>query len=74
MQKRKVDGAVELVIDALRYFGIEFDEGAGFPEDALNNVYGPFIQSERVKHLSYICQETRRRGKRHILVLLLKKN
>lgn len=46
--KRKVDGAVELVIDALRYFGIEFDEGAGFPEDALNNVYGPFIQSERV--------------------------
>ena len=45
--KRKVDGAVELVIDSLRYFGIEFDEGAGFPEDAPQNVYGPYTQSER---------------------------
>ena len=26
-EKRKVDGAVELIIDTLRYFDIEFDEG-----------------------------------------------
>ena len=45
--KRKVDGAVELVIDSLKYFGIEFDEGAGLDDDAPVNVYGPYIQSER---------------------------
>ena len=29
--KRTVEGAVDLVINSLRYFDIEFDEGAGFP-------------------------------------------
>jgi hypothetical protein len=29
-EKRKVDGAVETIINVLRYFDIEFDEGAGF--------------------------------------------
>ena len=29
-EKRKVDGAVETIINVLRYFNIEFDEGAGF--------------------------------------------
>ena len=28
--KRKVEGAVETIINVLRYFDIEFDEGAGF--------------------------------------------
>ena len=28
--KRTVEGAVDLVINSLRYFDIEFDEGAGF--------------------------------------------
>ena len=30
--KRTVEGAVDLVINSLRYFDIEFDEGAGFPD------------------------------------------
>ena len=46
--KRKVDGAVETIIKVMRYFDIEFDEGAGFPDDAPNNVYGPYYQRQRV--------------------------
>jgi len=45
-EKRKVDGAVELIIDTLRYFGIEFDEGAGFEQH--ENDYGPYFQQQRV--------------------------
>mgnify|MGYP000072174919 FL=1 len=48
-EKRKVDGAVELIIDTLRYFDIEFDEGAGFPDDAPQNIYGPYFQRQRVE-------------------------
>lgn len=48
-EKRKVDGAVETIINVLRYFDIEFDEGAGFPEDAPQNVYGPYFQRQRVE-------------------------
>ena len=46
--KRKVDGALELILDSMRYFDIEFDEGAGIQDDESNNAYGPYIQSERV--------------------------
>lgn len=48
-EKRKVDGAVETIINVLRYFDIEFDEGAGFPEDSENNAYGPYFQRQRVE-------------------------
>ena len=47
--KRKVDGAVETIIKVMRYFDIEFDEGAGFPDDAPNNAYGPYYQRQRVE-------------------------
>lgn len=47
-EKRKVDGAVELIIDTLRYFDIEFDEGAGFDENEEINAYGPYFQRQRV--------------------------
>ncbi len=53
--KRKVDGAVEAVKNALRYFDIKFDEGAEIGGD---NTYGPWYQRQRaeiyrafVKHL-----------------------
>lgn len=46
--KRKVDGAVEIIIEVLKYFGITFDEGAGFPEGE-NNAYGPYFQRQRVE-------------------------
>lgn len=47
-EKRKVDGAVELIIDTLRYFDVEFDEGAGFEENEETNAYGPYFQRQRV--------------------------
>ncbi len=53
--KRKVDGAVEAVKNALRYFDIRFDEGAEIDGD---NTYAPWYQRQRaeiyrafVKHL-----------------------
>lgn len=48
-EKRKVDGAVETIINVLRYFDIEFDEGAGFDEGAPQNAYGPYFQRQRVE-------------------------
>ena len=47
-EQRKVDGAVELIIDTLKYFDIEFDEGAGFEENPEKNAYGPYFQRQRV--------------------------
>ena len=46
-EKRKVDGAVESVIRSLKYFGINFDEGAEI-DSPLNN-YGPYYQRQRAK-------------------------
>ena len=47
-EKRKVDGAVETIINVLRYFDIEFDEGAGFDDTDPRNAYGPYFQRQRV--------------------------
>lgn len=44
--KRKVEGAEELIIRAMEYFGIHFDEGVTLEGD--KGVYGPYHQSERV--------------------------
>lgn len=43
--KRYVDGAVETVIDSLKFFGIHFDEGATKDGDFGN--YGNYTQSQR---------------------------
>ena len=48
-EKRKVDGAVETLINVLRYFDIEFDEGAGFDDTDPRNAYGPYFQRQRVE-------------------------
>lgn len=48
-EKRKVEGAVETIINVLRYFNIEFDEGAGFEDNAACNAYGPYFQRQRVE-------------------------
>ena len=34
--KREVEGAVDIIINVLRYFGIEFDEGAGIDNPEIN--------------------------------------
>ena len=43
--KRRVEGAVETLINAMSYFGVRFDEGA--TADGDNGAYGPYRQSER---------------------------
>ncbi|MFR9293239.1 MAG: glutamate--tRNA ligase family protein, partial [Peptococcus niger] len=43
--KRYVDGAEEVITDALAYFGINYDEGVF--QDGERGVYGPYHQSER---------------------------
>ncbi|GAI49576.1 unnamed protein product, partial [marine sediment metagenome] len=41
---RKVEGAVEAILDGLRWLGLDWDEG---PEVGGN--YGPYFQSQRLK-------------------------
>ena len=43
--KREVPGAVEVLIDTLKHYGIAFDEGATKDGDA--GVYGPYRQRQR---------------------------
>ncbi len=43
--KREVEGAVELLLSAMDYFGIKFDEGATAEGD--NGIYGPYRQRQR---------------------------
>ena len=43
--KREVAGAVEVLIDTLRHYGIQFDEGATFDGDS--GKYGPYRQRQR---------------------------
>ena len=43
--KREVPGAVEVLIDTLKHYGIHFDEGATHDGDA--GVYGPYRQRQR---------------------------
>ena len=44
-EKRRVEGAVEAVKNALRYFDIRFDEGAEI--EGAENKYGPYYQRQR---------------------------
>ena len=43
--KREVPGAVEVLIDTLKHYGIHFDEGATHDGDA--GIYGPYRQRQR---------------------------
>ncbi|HAC11081.1 MAG TPA: glutamate--tRNA ligase [Clostridiales bacterium] len=56
-QKRKVEGAVEVVHKSLKYFGVNFDEGA----DKGGN-YGPYYQRQRAEIYHAFAQDLIRRG------------
>lgn len=43
-QTRKVEGALEAILDSLRWLGLDWDEG---PE--VGGGYGPYVQSERLE-------------------------
>ncbi|MBR2968439.1 MAG: glutamate--tRNA ligase [Clostridia bacterium] len=44
-RKREVKGAVETLIETLKHYGIQFDEGATMDGD--NGIYAPYRQSQR---------------------------
>ena len=43
--KREVPGAVEVLINTLKHYGIHFDEGASMEGD--RGIYGPYRQRQR---------------------------
>lgn len=61
-EKRKVEGAVETIIDVLRYFEIEFDEGAGFCDSEPQNAYAPYFQRQRVDIYHVFAKELVKKG------------
>ena len=59
--KRFVDGAVKIIIDSLRFFGISFDEGAGLDGDT--GAYGDYTQSKRGEIYASFAKKLVREGK-----------
>ena len=59
--KRFVDGAVKIIIDSLRFFGISFDEGAGLDGDT--GAYGNYTQSKRGEIYASFAKKLVREGK-----------
>ena len=59
--KRFVDGAVKIIIDSLRFFGINFDEGAGLNGDT--GAYGDYTQSRRGNIYAAFAKKLVREGK-----------
>lgn len=57
--KRKVDGAVETIISAMRYFEIHFDEGAEIKPEG---VYGPYYQRRRAEIYRSYAKDLVERG------------
>ncbi len=51
-QRRKVEGAVEMQMEALRWLGVEWDEG---PD--VGGPYGPYVQSERLEHYRQAAEQ-----------------
>ncbi len=58
--KRYVDGAVEIIINSLRFFGIDFDEGATLKGDM--GTYGPYHQSQRGEIYQCFAKELVKKG------------
>ena len=56
-EKRKVEGAVEVIHTSLKYFGVHFDEGAD-----LGGNYGPYYQRQRAEIYHAYAKELIRRG------------
>ncbi len=56
-EKRKVEGAVEVIHKSLKYFGVKFDEGAD-----LCGAYGPYYQRQRAEIYHAYAKDLIRRG------------
>ncbi len=60
-QKREVEGAVETLINAMGYFGVNFDEGA--TSDGDNGNYAPYRQRQRKNIYQVFAKELVKQGK-----------
>lgn len=60
-QKREVEGAVETLINAMAYFGVNFDEGA--TADGDNGNYAPYRQRQRKNIYQVFAKELVKQGK-----------
>lgn len=58
--KRYVEGAVETIINSLRFFDINFDEGALL--DGEKGIYGPYFQSKRGEIYQCFVKDLVKRG------------
>ncbi len=58
--KREVKGAVEVLIDSLKHYGIEFDEGETANGDV--GAYGPYRQSQRADIYHVFAKELVEQG------------
>lgn len=56
-EKRKVEGAVEVIHQSLKYFGVNFDEGAD-----LCGEYGPYYQRQRAEIYHAFAKDLIKRG------------
>ena len=56
-QTRKVEGAVENLINIFKEFGLEYDEGPDIGGD-----YGPYFQSQRLDIYKKYCEELLKNG------------
>ena len=56
-EKRKVEGAVEVIHKSLKYFGVNFDEGAD-----LCGEYGPYYQRQRAEIYHAYAKELIKKG------------
>ncbi len=59
--KREVPGAVEILIDSLKYYGISFDEGATKEGDS--GLYGPYRQRQRAEIYHVFAKKLVEEGK-----------
>ena len=55
-QKRKIEGAVKVMLEGLEAFGVKADEGV-IGEDVEKGDYGPYYQSKR-KHIYHVFAKT----------------
>ncbi len=60
-EKRKVEGSVEIIISSLKYFGLNFDEGALLEGE--KGSYGPYYQSNRGKIYQCVAKYLVEQGK-----------
>ena len=49
---REVEGGVQTIIDSLRAYGLDYDEGPG-----VGGPFGPYVQSERLEHYQKYAEQ-----------------